>query len=319
MIFSRTEEEHLFSRTEEEHLRHVQLVLQKLANADPYMKASKCKFAKTSTTFLGFSITHAGISVDPKKIEAILNWSPPTTITEVRAFLGFTGFYRRFVRNYATIAAPLTALTSSTVPFPSTLPPSALDAFRTLQTALTTTPVLALPHTGPNSEFELYTASIVGLGAVLLQDGHHIAFESRKLNPAERNYFVHELELLAIVHAVRTFRRFLEGCKHFTLFTDHHSLQHFFTQPNLSRRQARWALDLADFQPNMTITYKPGSHKQVDALSRLVGQTLASVNLLFTQFTLSNNSLTAEINNNNNNRRLVTLAEHTSDHGRQTN
>ena len=162
----------IFSRTEEEHLRHVQLVLQKLANADLYMKASKCKFAKTSTTFLGFSITHAGISVDPKKIEAILNWSPPTTITEVRAFLGFTGFYRRFVRNYATIAAPLTALTSSTVPFPSTLPPSALDAFRTLQTALTTTPVLALPHTGPNSEFELYTASIVGLGAVLLQDGH---------------------------------------------------------------------------------------------------------------------------------------------------
>ena len=187
-----------------------------------------------------------------------LNWSPPTTITEVRAFLGFTGFYRRFVRNYATIAAPLTALTSSTVPFPPILPPAALDAFRTLQTALTTTPVLVLPHTGPNSEFELYIdASIVGLGVVLLQDGHPIAFESRKLNPTERNYHVHELELLAIVHAVRTFRHYLEGCKHFTLFTDHHSLQHFFTQPTLSRRQARWALDLADYQPNMTITYKP--------------------------------------------------------------
>ena len=151
------------------------------------------------------------------------------------AFLGFTGFYRRFVGNYATIAAPLTALTSSTVPFPPILPPVALDAFCTLQTALTTTPVLVLPHTGPNYEFELYTdASIVGLGVVLLQDGHPFAFESRKLNPAERNYHVHELELLAIVHAVRTFRHYLEGCKHFTLFTDHHSLQHFFTQPTLS-------------------------------------------------------------------------------------
>ena len=144
--------------------------------------------------------------------------------------------------------------------------------------------------------FQLYTdASIVGLGVVLLQDGHPIAFESRKLNPAERNYPVHELELLAIVHAVRTFRHYLQGCKHFTLFTDHHSLQHFFNQPTLSSRQAHWALDFADYQPNMTITYKPGPYNQADALSMLVGQTLASVNLLFTQFTLSNNLLIVDI------------------------
>ena len=126
---------------------------------------------------------------------------------------------------------------------------------------------------------------------MLLHDSHPFAFESRKLNPAECNYHVHELELLAIVHAVRTFRHYLEGCKHFTLFTDHHSLQHFFNQPTLSSRQAHWALDFADYQANMTITYKPGPYNQADALSRLVGQTLASVNLLFTQFMLSNNSL----------------------------
>ena len=107
---------------------------------------------------------------------------PPLLLPRSRAFQGFTGFYRWCVLNYATITATLTALTSSTVPFPPILPPAALDTFRTLQTALTTTPVLALPHTGPNSEFELYTdASIVGLGVVLLYDGHPIAFESRKL------------------------------------------------------------------------------------------------------------------------------------------
>ncbi|GAX83605.1 hypothetical protein CEUSTIGMA_g11030.t1 [Chlamydomonas eustigma] len=178
------------------------------------------------------------------------------------------------------IAAPLTDLTRSTVPFPPILPPSAVDSFNQLKTTLLSAPLLLIPHTGLDSTFILYTdAFTLGLGAVLLQDQGQgpqpVCYESRKLTPAERNYSTHELELLAIVHAVKIFRHYyLEGCQHFTLFTDHHSLRYFFTQKDLSRRQVRWAQDLAVYQPNMSIIYKDGKNNHADALSRLLPASL---------------------------------------------
>ena len=281
----------IYSRTEQEHLQHVELVLQALADAQLHIKASKCKFAKASTVFLGFLVNREGIHLDPKKVSAVHDWQLPSTITEVRAFLGFTGFYRRFIRNYSTIAAPLTSLTSATKPFPPKLPAAAVDAFRQLQTAISTAPVLTLPDTGSDSTFTLYTdASLVGIGGVLEQDGHPICFESRKLSPAERNYPVHELELLAVVHCLRTFRHYLEGCKQFVLFTDHQSIKYIFTQKDLSRRQTRWLDDLADFQPNMEIAYKPGKLNRADALSRHVH----SLHLL-TTYTVSSDTLISDI------------------------
>jgi hypothetical protein len=281
----------IYSRTEEEHLQHLQLVLQALTNAQLHIKVSKCKFGKESTIFLGFLITRNGIHMDPAKISAVQNWPLPTTITGVRAFLGFTGFYRRFIRDYSTIAAPLTALTSSTTPFPAVLPSDAIDAFRQLQTAMSTAPVLVLPNTGSDATFELYTdASQVGVGAVLEQNGHPVCFESRKLTPAEKNYPVHELELLAVVHALRTFRHYLEGCKQFMLYTDHQSIKYIFTQKDLSRRQARWLDDLADFQPNMQIAYKPGAQNRADSLSRHI----ASLHLL-TDYTISSSTFLSDI------------------------
>ena len=290
----------VYSATESEHLEHVNLVLQALTNARLHLKPSKCHFAQPSTIFLGYKISADGISMDPKKVEAILNWPLPTSITEVRAFLGFVGFYRRFIRNFATIPTPLTNLTSALKPFPSPLPPAAVDAFHTLQIAITTAPVLISPTTGTDATFELYTdASQTGIGAVLLQDGHPICFESRKLTPAERNYPIHELELLAVINALRAFRHYLEGCKSFTLFTDHHSLQYLFTQKDLSRRQARWSHDLADFQQTMMIKYIPGAKNHADPLSRhLAIQYINSVVLnLLTDFTVTGDTFLTDITN----------------------
>jgi hypothetical protein len=271
-----------YSRTEEDHLRHIGLVLAKLDEFGLKMKLSKCSFAQASIPYLGFIVSGTSLRMDPAKVAAVADWPLPSDQQGIRSFLGFTGFYRRFIRDYATIAAPLTDLTKTTVPFPATLPPAAVDAFNTIKTAVISAPVLTLPDTGPTATFELYTdASGTGVGAVLLQDQGNgpqpVAFESRKYTPAESNYAVHEQELLAIVYAVKKFRHYLEGCSHFTVYTDHHSLKYFFTQRDLSRRQARWSLALAPFQPNMTIVYRPGHKNQADGLSRLQSLTTSPV------------------------------------------
>ncbi|GAX84689.1 hypothetical protein CEUSTIGMA_g12110.t1 [Chlamydomonas eustigma] len=231
----------IYSKTEAEHLQHIQLVLEAFDRCNLKVKLPKCSFAQSSTRFLGYLVSAQGLSVDPKKVSAVPDWPLPSDLTSVRSFLGFTGFYRRFIRDYAKLAAPLTDLTRSTVPFPPVLPPSAVDSFNQLKAALLSAPFLLIPYTSPDSTFILYTdASTLGLGAVLLQDQGHgpqpVCYESRKLTPAEHNYSVHELELLAIVHAVKIFRHYLEGCKHFTLYTDHHSLRSHLCDPALRLR-----------------------------------------------------------------------------------
>ena len=261
----------IYSKTAQEHLDHIRLVLELLDQYNFKVKLSKCTFATKSTRFLGYVVSVDGIAADPAKVQAVVNWPIPTSVTEVRRFMGFCNFYRRFIRNFSELAAPLTELTSSVKVFPDKLPVEAVDAMSRLKQALVSTPVLAIPKTGPDATFELYSdASIVAVGAVLEQDGHPICYESRKLNAAEKNYPVHELEMLGVVHALRTFRHYLEGCKQFTLYTDHHSLQYFFRQKDLSRRQAGWAELLADFQPNMQVTYLPGERNRADALSRVL-------------------------------------------------
>ena len=228
----------IYSRSESEHLEHVSQVLDALDAANLKCKLSKCSFAQESTSFLGFRVSKDGLSVDPNKVSAVTNWPLPHDLPSTRSFLGFTGFFRRFIKDYSKIAAPLSSLTRSNLPFPSTLPQDAVDAFNTLKAAHLFAPVVLIPFTGPDATLTLYTdASNVAIGAVLMQDQGNgdqpVCYESRKLTPAEKNYAVHELELLAIVHAVKIFRHYLEGCKHFTLYTDHHSLKYFFTQRDL--------------------------------------------------------------------------------------
>ena len=119
----------IYSKTEAEHVAHVNSVLSTLAQENLHVKISKCSFAQDSTTFLGYRVSSKGLSVDPKKVAVVANWPLPTNITSTRSFPGLTAFYRRFIKDYATIAAPLTDLTKTTVPFPATLPQAAIDAF----------------------------------------------------------------------------------------------------------------------------------------------------------------------------------------------
>jgi RNase H-like domain found in reverse transcriptase/Reverse transcriptase (RNA-dependent DNA polymerase)/Integrase zinc binding domain/Retroviral aspartyl protease/Chromo (CHRromatin Organisation MOdifier) domain/DNA N-6-adenine-methyltransferase (Dam) len=264
----------IYSKSLPEHLDHLEQVLATLKQHKLQVKLKKCSFGKVSVPFLGFLVTKEGIRPDPAKVRAVQDWPVPTNVTEVRSFLGFTGFCRRFIRDYARIALPLTHLTRSDVPFPTQLTSAQLAAFAALKLALTSAPLLLLPRLGPDQDFVLYTdASQLAVGAVLLQDQGQglqpIAYESRKLSPAEVNYPVSELELLAIVHSLRVFRCYLEGCREFTIFTDHDTLKYFMTQKTLTNRKARWQELVAPYAPNMVIKYRKGSENRADALSRM--------------------------------------------------
>ena len=205
--------------------------------------------------------------MDPRKISTIKDWPAPTNVSEVRSFLGLASYYRKFVPGFSAVATPLTSLLYKDKHFQWT--PSEQEAFNTLKERLTTAPVLLLPD--PNKPFTITTdASDFTIGAVLTQDQgkgeQPVAYESRKLSPAEQNYPIHEKELLAIVHAIRLWRMYLEG-RRFTVITDHASLEYIKTQNNLSRRQARWleTLQANDFE----VKYRPGKTNVVaDALSR---------------------------------------------------
>lgn len=258
----------IFSRTQEEHLRHLQTVLRILKDNKLYAAAKKCAFFKTEIEYLGYLVSANGIRMDPTKVASITNWPTPTSVHDIQSFLGLANFYRRFIKDFSHITRPITALLAKDTPFDWNA--DCAKAFSTLKTAFTTAPVLRIFC--PGLPLRVTTdASGSALGAVLEQnfDGkwHPIAFESRKLSPAEKNYPTHEQELLAIVHALRTWRIFLEGSGRFDVWTDHHALRYFQTQRNLSRRQARWSELLCNF--DFEIKYKPGSTNHVaDAQSR---------------------------------------------------
>ena len=238
----------IYSQDLSTHLEHVQDVLQKLREHKLYAKLSKCEFLKETTEYLGFLISKQGIQVDPKKIEAISKWSQPTTVTEVRSFLGLANYYRRFVENFSQIASPITQLLKKGANVTKEWGEKHQEALEALKEKLSTAPILRSPN--PEIEYLVTTdASDLAVGAVISQEDHPIAYYSRKLNTAEQNYATHEKETLAIVDAVREWKRYLEG-SHFKVITDHLSLKYLHTQPTLSRRQARWMEILAEFDMN---------------------------------------------------------------------
>jgi len=221
--------------------------------------------------------------VDPQKIEAVVNWPRPTTVTEVRSFLGLAGYYRRFVKDFSTIAVPMTELTRKGEPYVWTERRD--QSFQELKRRLTTAPILTLPD-GVEG-FSIYSdASRQGLGCVLMQHGKVIAYASRQLKIHERNYPVHDLELAAVIFALKIWRHYLYGvsCE---IFTDHKSLKYIFTQKELNMRQRRWLELIKDYDVN--IQYHPGKANVVaDALSR---KATGNLSLLLT----SEPSLLAEI------------------------
>jgi hypothetical protein len=226
----------LFSRTREEHATHMRIVLELLRKHKLFCRLSKCSFAQSELKFLGHIVGAGGVKPDPRKVTAVQDWPLHRNLAEVRSFLGLATYFRKFIQGFANLARPLHHLTKPMVPWEWSQP--CQQAFDGIKYALTHAPVLALPDF--KKPFEVVCdASIHGIGAVLLQDGRPLAFESRKMIPAETNYLTTEQELLAVVHALQTWRCYLEGVE-FTVVTDHNPLTFLPSQPSLSRRQARW-------------------------------------------------------------------------------
>ncbi|KAM2854339.1 hypothetical protein FF1_024798 [Malus domestica] len=253
----------VYFKSKTDHIRHLNLVLKKLREHRLYAKFSKCQFWLNQVAFLGHVVSAKGIQVDPQKIATVENWEQPRTVTEVRSFLGLAGYYRRFVQDFSMIALPLTKLTRKDVKFE--WDENCEQSFQQLKYCLTHAPILVLHDDSGN--FEIYSdASLNGLGCVLMQHNRVIAYASRQLKIHERNYPIHDLELAAIVFALKIWRYYLYGekCK---IFTDHKSLQYLFTQHDLNLRQRRWMKLLSDY--DCTIQYHLGRANVVaDALSR---------------------------------------------------
>uniref|UniRef100_A0A8C6VUD0 Gypsy retrotransposon integrase-like protein 1 n=1 Tax=Nothobranchius furzeri TaxID=105023 RepID=A0A8C6VUD0_NOTFU len=238
-----------------------------------YCKLEKCAFHQETISFLGFVVSSQGFSVDPQKVQAVAQWPILTSLKQLQSFLGFSNFYRRFIRGFSSIAAPLTALTrlsDQTRPF--RLTPEATQAFHTLVHRVTTAPILVYPD--PTRPFVVEVdASEVGAGAVLSQRGpdskiHPCAYFSCKFSPTQSNYGVGDRELLAIKWALEEWRQWLLGTSDpFTIWTEHQNLIHIQNARQLNPRQARWALFFESL--HFDLAYHPGSKNlKADTLSR---------------------------------------------------
>ena len=218
--------------------------------------------------YLGFVITQNGLTTDPGKVQAVQSFPIPTNRTELKGFLGLANYYRRFVKNFSTIAEPLNRLTKKDQEYE--WKQEQTEAFNQIKEKLTQQPVLARANF--QKEFTLYTdASALGLGAVLAQKGedqlmHVIAYGSRTTQGAEKNYGATELECLAVVWATEHFRHYLIGRK-FRLITDHSALTSLLKMKEAEGKYARWIMRLQEYQ--FDITYRPGwMNQNADALSR---------------------------------------------------
>jgi hypothetical protein len=258
----------IFSRTPEEHMQHLQQVLEALEKHELYVGVSKCAFGQSSVGFLGHIVSGAGIQPDPAKVAAVREWPTPKNVKDVRSFLGLTGYYRRFVRQYSARALALTELTKSDVPWRWSDKQQA--SFDALKSALCSAPVLVLPD--PSLPFEVFTdASNFALGAVLLQNHgkgkQPVAYLSRKLTDTEKNYPTGDREMLGIFYALQQWRCYLEGAV-FTVNTDHLNHTWFQSKRDLSRRQAKWSLWLESYYGAVDLAYKAGKDNLSDPLSR---------------------------------------------------
>ena len=256
----------IFSKTWEDHLQHVETVFKVLRANKLYCKPSKCEFAIREVLFLGHKVSGTSISPDPEKIKAVAEWPQPNSVTEVRQFLGFANYFRRFIDHYSSISRPLEELTGKNSRFQWN--DARQQAFESLRAALLCAPVLRLADV--EKKFRVVTdASDIALAGVLLQEGENnswcpVAYTSRKLTPAERNYTAAERETLAVIHALKCWRVYL-FC-HFDLITDNMAVTYLRTKPNLTKREARWIEFLADY--DFSVHHKPGRENVADPLSR---------------------------------------------------
>ncbi|KAJ9512165.1 hypothetical protein QJQ45_012680 [Haematococcus lacustris] len=258
----------IYSRSEAEHLEHLRTVLGLLRQHQLYANLSKCAFFLPSMDFLGHIISAAGIHPDPAKISAMVQWPVPRNLNDLRSFLGSANYYRRLIHHHAHLILPLTNLLKAETPW--SWGPEQQEAFERVKAALASNPVVRPPDF--SRPFTVKTdASLYAIGAVLSQRDDNgaeyvVAYESRKLQPAEINYPTHDRELLAVVHALTLWRHYLLG-RPFTIETDNCPITHIMTQPHLSARQLRWTQLLAPY--SFTLVHKAGkTHIVPDALSR---------------------------------------------------
>ncbi|MBW0571647.1 hypothetical protein O181_111362 [Austropuccinia psidii MF-1] len=244
----------VFSSSEEEHVKHVAPVLQRLRENNLLAKASKCVFQASSVEYLGYVVSSDGLKMDSSKVQKILNFLQPKNIKALQSFLGFANFYCCFIKNYFKKITALTCLLKKDFTF--IFNEEALSKFQVLREAFTTAPIVS--HFNPSLATIVETdASGYALGAVLSQVNdsgkHPIAFDSRKLLPAELNYEIHYKELLGIVWALKRWRKFLLSLSSsFEVLTDHSSLQYFMSSKVPTHCQAHWAEFLSEFHFNIT-------------------------------------------------------------------
>jgi hypothetical protein len=279
----------IYSSSWTEHLRHVRTVFRTMQDHKLFLKQSKCEFGRPSVAYLGHVISAEGVAMDKIKVQAVLDWPVPSSAKAVRGFLGLAGYYRRFIRNFGAIAAPLTALLKKEG---FRWNDDAAAAFRALQQALTTAPVLQLPAFDRDFIVEC-DASGTGMGAVLHQGAGPLAFFSKPIAPRHAKLAAYERELIGLVYAVRHWRPYLWG-RRFVVRTDHRSLRFLLDQRLTTIPQHQWASKLLGF--DFVVEYKPGALNVVaDALSRRDECPLASSALSAPQFQLFDD-LRQEIN-----------------------
>lgn len=284
----------IYSKNEEEHMRHIQLVLEVLRKHGYKARLTKCEFFKQELRFLGHILSAEGIKPDPAKVSVVKDWPTPRSVYEVRSFLGLANYFRRYIKGYARIACPLTDLLKGIdasdrkgrllqwgklsdeearkveKAFSGKWTQQCADAFATLKSALVTAPVLALP------DFEKPFTVVVdacsaapAVGGALLQEGHPIAYYSRKLTGTEAGYSASDIEMLAVIYALREWRCYLEGsATPFTIVTDHQPNTYVDTSvnPHTLKRRARWLYESSAY--NYVWQYRPGASNVADPLSR---------------------------------------------------
>ena len=280
----------IYSNSLEEHIQHVKTVIRRLVNAKLYAKRDKCEFHTSRTEFLGFIVSPGGVSIDETRVKTIQEWPEPLTVHEVRVFVGFANYFRRFIHNFSKLVAPLNALTKKAPGAARkgfalrreeglriSLTPEARKSFAAIKAAFLKVPILA--HFDEAADIRVETdASGDAICGILSQNlpnrqasgklqWRPVAFYSRKMVPAERNYDTHDQELLAIIESLREWRHYLQGSKNpFQVFTDHDNLRYFMNTKILSRRQARWAEYLSRF--HFSIIHRPGKRNPADGPSR---------------------------------------------------
>ncbi|KAE8663201.1 putative Quercetin 3-O-methyltransferase 1 [Hibiscus syriacus] len=270
----------VYSPTWTSHFDHLRVVFEILKTEYLFVNQKKCSFFTTSVTFLGLVVSTDGVHADQSKVDAVLEWPRPRTLHDIRSFHGLASFYRRFIRNFSTLIAPITEYLKG---HDFQWSEEAEAIFQLVKQKMTEAPVLALPDF--DKVFEVNCdASGIGFGSVLSQAGRPVAFFSEKLSGSKKNYSTYDLEFYAIVQSLKHWRHYLVQ-KEFILFTDHEALKYINGQNKLSRRHAKWVAYLQEFI--FTLRHQAGSLNRVaDALSRRTFLTTMSTKVVgFETFT----------------------------------